>query len=204
MLTDLSRQALTGLRALLVLTVLLGVVYPLAVWGAGLALGDRAQGQPVRLDGVLVGSRLLGQQFVGAEWFHSRPSANDHDSLASAPSNLGPSSPDLLELIAQRRTEVAAVEGADPADVPADALTASGSGLDPHISPAYAALQVPRVARARGLEEERVRDLVAEATDGRVLGFLGEPGVNVLALNVALEQAAPRSASPGPAGGRGD
>ncbi|NPC96507.1 potassium-transporting ATPase subunit KdpC [Nocardioides sp. zg-DK7169] len=192
MLTDLSRQALTGLRALLVLTVVLGVGYPVLVWGVGQLLGDRAQGQPVRLDGEVVGSRLLGQHFEGEEWFRSRPSANDHDSLASAPSNLGPSNTDLLALIAQRRTEVAAVEGVDAADVPADALTASGSGLDPHISPAYAALQVPRVAAARDLDESVVRALVADATVGRGLGFLGEPGVNVLELNLALDRAAPR------------
>ncbi|WP_127479028.1 potassium-transporting ATPase subunit KdpC [Nocardioides pantholopis] len=188
MLPDLARQSLAGLRALLVLTAILGVGYPVAVWGVGQALGDRAAGQPVRHDGQVVGSRLLGQQFEGEEWFHSRPSANDYDTLASAPSNLGPSSPDLLDLVAERRATVADAESADPADVPADALTGSGSGLDPHISPAYAELQAARVAAATGLDEQTVRDLVADHTAGRVLGFLGEPGVNVLELNLAVQE----------------
>ncbi len=135
MLTDLARQSWAGLRALLVLTVVLGVGYPLVVWGAGQLLGDRAAGQPVHRDGEVVGSRLLGQAFQGEEWFHSRPSANDYDSLASAPSNLGPSNPDLLALIEERRAEVADTESVAGADVPPDALTTSGSGLDPHISP---------------------------------------------------------------------
>lgn len=189
MLTDLTRQSLAGLRLLLVMTVLLGVGYPLAVWAAGQAFGDRADGQPVSYDGRVVGSRLLGQQFEGAQWFHSRPSANDYDSLASAPSNLGPSNPDLLTAIAERRAQVAQTEGVDPAAVPPDALTASGSGLDPHISPAYAALQVERVARANGLSEATVRRLVEASTTGRTFGFLGEPGVNVLELNLAVQQA---------------
>ncbi|XBB65642.1 potassium-transporting ATPase subunit KdpC [Nocardioides sp. WV_118_6] len=189
MLTDLTRQSLAGLRLLLVMTVLLGVGYPLAVWAAGQAFGDRADGQPIESNGQVVGSRLLGQQFEGAQWFHSRPSANDYDSLASAPSNLGPSNPDLLALIAERRAQVAQTEGVDPAAVPPDALTASGSGLDPHISPAYAALQVERVAAANGLSEATVRRLVAEHTTGRSLGFLGEPGVNVLELNLAVQRA---------------
>ncbi|MCR6031489.1 potassium-transporting ATPase subunit KdpC [Nocardioides sp. zg-579] len=189
MIKDLSRQSLAALRMLLVLTVLLGVVYPVAVWAAGQAFGARAAGQPVEVDGTVVGSRLLGQQFEGEAWFHSRPSANDHDSLASAPSNLGPSSADLLALVAERRAAVAATEGVEEGDVPPDAVTASGSGLDPHVSPAYAALQAPRVARANGLELSVVEELVDEHTDGRSLGFLGEPGVNVLALNVAVLEA---------------
>ncbi len=189
LLSDLARQSLAGLRLLVVLTVLLGVGYPAAVWGAGQAFGDRADGQPVRLDGQVVGSRLLGQQFEGDEWFHSRPSAGDYDTLASAPSNLGPLSPDLLASIEDRRAEVAAREGVSPQDVPADALTASASGLDPHISPAYAALQAPRVAGANGLSVDEVERLVEESTDGRGLGFLGEPGVNVLELNLAVRHA---------------
>lgn len=204
MLTDLARQGLTGLRTLLVLTVLLGIGYPILVWGAAQAFGDRAEGQPLRHDGEIVGSRLLGQQFEGEEWFHSRPSANDYDTLASAPSNLGPSNADLLALIAERRATVAEIEVVDPAAVPPDALTASGSGLDPHISPAYARLQVPRVARAHGLSEDLVRDLVAAATHGRALGFLGEAGVNVLELNLALAQAGPGETAPEPAAGSGD
>jgi K+-transporting ATPase ATPase C chain len=190
LLPDLARQSLAGLRLLLVLTVLLGVGYPAAVWAAGQAFGDRADGQPVRLDGQVVGSRLLGQQFEGDRWFHSRPSPNDYDTLASGPSNLGPLSADLLAAIDERRADVAAREGVDPAAVPADALTASGSGLDPHISPAYARLQSARVARVNGLPVDEVDRMVAEATAGRGLGFLGEPGVNVLELNLAVRRAA--------------
>jgi K+-transporting ATPase ATPase C chain len=189
LLTDLARQSVAGLRMLLVLTVLLGVGYPVAVWGAGQAFGDRADGQPVRLDGQVVGSRLIGQEFEGDQWFHSRPSANAYDTLASAPSNLGPLDSDLIAAIDDRRAEVAALEGVPASEVPADAVTASGSGLDPHISPAYARLQVARVARANGLAPEEVERLVAEHTDGRGLGFLGEPGVNVLELNLAVAAA---------------
>jgi K+-transporting ATPase ATPase C chain len=190
LLADLARQSLAGLRLLLVMTVLLGVGYPAAVWAAGQAFGDRADGSPVRLDGQVVGSRLIGQQVEGDQWFHPRPSASDYDTLASGPTNLGPANPDLLATIDERRAEVADREGVDGADVPADALTASASGLDPHISPAYALLQVPRVAEANGLSVDEVEDLVADATAGRGLGFLGEPGVNVLELNVALVTAA--------------
>lgn len=190
MIKDFSRQSLAGLRMLLVFTVVLGIIYPAAVWGVGQAVGDRADGQPVRVGGAIVGSALLGQNFEGDEWFHSRPSANDYDSLASAPSNLGPSSPDLIASIEERRAAVAEAESVDPADVPADALTASGSGLDPHISVDYAAIQVRRVAAANGLSAAAVERLVEKHTEGRALGFLGVPGVNVLRLNVAVQAAA--------------
>ena len=190
MLTDFTRQSLAAMRTLLVLTVILGVAYPLAVWGAGRAFGDRAAGQPLRQDGQVVGSRLIGQNFEGEQWFHSRPSANDYDTLATAPSNLGPSNEELLDLIAERRRSVAEAESTDEAAVPPDAVTASGSGLDPHISPAYADLQARRVAQANGLSLAVVRRLVDEHTAGRSLGFLGEPGVNVLELNLAVQRAA--------------
>ncbi|QCX27387.1 potassium-transporting ATPase subunit KdpC [Nocardioides jishulii] len=190
LLHDLTRQSLASLRVLLVLTVVLGIAYPVAVWLVGLPMGERAHGQPIRVDGQVVGSRLLGQQFTGEQWFHPRPSANDHDTLASAPSNLGPLSDELLALVAERRAAVSASEGVDPDDVPPDALTASGSGLDPHISPEYAALQADRVAAANGLDAAEVEELVAEHTTGRFLGFVGEPVVNVLELNVAVRQAA--------------
>lgn len=189
MLTDLTRQSVAGLRLLLVLTLLLGVGYPVAVWLAGQALGDRAHGQPLSLDGQVVGSRLVGQDFEGPAWFHSRPSANDYDTLASGPSNLGPRNQDLLATIRERRAAVADTEHVPPADVPADAVTASGSGLDPQISPAYAAIQAPRVARANGLSVAEVDRLIVRSTTGRTFGFLGEPGVNVLVLNIAVRQA---------------
>lgn len=188
--TDLVRQSLAGLRLLLVMTVLLGVAYPVAVWAAAQPLGDRADGSPVRVDGVIVGSRLIGQQFQGDEWFLSRPSANNYDTLASAPSNLGPLSTELIASIEDRLAEVAAREGVDESQVPADAVTASGSGLDPQISPAYAEIQAPRVAAANGLSVDEVERLIEEHTDGRGLGFLGEPGVNVLELNLAVRAAA--------------
>ncbi len=190
MLNDIARQSLAGLRILLTFTVILGIAYPVAVWAAGQAFGDRADGQPITVDGQVVGSRLLGQNFEGEQWFHSRPSANDYDTLASAPSNLGPSNPDLLALIAERRSAVAGTESVEPGEVPPDAITASGSGLDPHISPEYAALQAPRVAEANGLDLQQVEELIDGATAGRSLGFLGEPGVNVLVLNIAVQEAA--------------
>lgn len=185
-LRDLLRQSFAAARVLLVLTVLLGVLYPAAVWAVGRAVPDRADGSLLRVDGQVVGSRLLGQTFEGPTWFHPRPSAGSYDGLASAPSNLGPSNPDLVAAIEERRAAVAAEEGVEPAAVPPDAVTASGSGLDPHVSPAYADLQVARVARERGLPVDQVRRLVEEATSGRVLGYLGEPTVNVLELNASL------------------
>ncbi len=185
-LRDLLRQSFAAARVLLVLTVLLGVLYPAAVWAVGRAVPDRADGSLLRVDGQVVGSRLLGQTFEGPTWFHPRPSAGSYDGLASAPSNLGPSNPDLVAAIEERRAAVAAEEGVEPAAVPPDAVTASGSGLDPHVSPAYAELQVARVARERGLPVDQVRRLVEEATSGRVLGYLGEPTVNVLELNASL------------------
>jgi len=192
MIKDLGRQSLAGLRILIVLTVILGIAYPAAVWGVGRVVPGQADGQTVTVDGQVVGSGLIGQNFEGDEWFHSRPSANEYDTLASAPTNLGPSNPDLLAAIAERRAEIAETESVDPADVPPDALTASGSGLDPQISVDYARIQVARVAEANGLSESAVRSLVSEHTEGRSLGFLGEPGVNVLRLNVAVRAAAER------------
>ncbi|MGW5310109.1 potassium-transporting ATPase subunit C [Nocardia thailandica] len=275
------RQHLAGLRALLVLTVITGLVYPLAVFAVAQLPGlrERAQGSLRTVDGTLVGSSLIGQSFTGADgaalpgYFQSRPSVagDGYDPLSTAASNLGPedvvdtaSRPSLLSTVCARSKEVGDREGVDggrpfctpggvgavlsvlgprdadggvsrpvavvsvnepcpaapflaeyrgvrvtcaepgadyaagrivpirgdaPADpaVPADAVTASGSGLDPHISPAYAEIQVARVARARGVAPERVRAVLAAHTDGRTLGFLGEPRVNVLELNIDLD-----------------
>ena len=191
------RQTWAGLRVLLVLTVLLGFAYPLAVTGvAKVVFPWQSNGSLVSSTGErvtsrddAVGSLLIGQAFDGPEWFHPRPSAagDGYDTLASAGSNLGPLNEDLLAAVEERRTAVADAEGIEPADVPVDALTASGSGLDPDISPAYAWLQVARVARERGLSQDEVRALVDDATVGRDLGVLGEPRVNVLRLNLALQ-----------------
>jgi potassium-transporting ATPase KdpC subunit len=200
MFSTLRRQTLTGLRLLLVLTVACGLVYPLLVWGVARipGLSGNAEGSLLRdADGTVVGSSLVGVDPVPADpgadpWFHTRPSASSEDVLGPADtstsggSNLAGDSADLRAAVDQRRAQIAAREGVDPAAVPADAVSASASGLDPDISPEYAALQVPRVARVTGLPQERVAELVADATDGRVLGFLGAPTVNVTELNLAV------------------
>ena len=190
------RQYLAGLRVLIVLTVVLGIAYPLAVTGVGqLLLRGQANGSLVSMGGHPVGSALIGQNFTDAkgnalpQWFQSRPSAagaSGYDPTASGASNLGPSNPNLVKAIQARRAAAAALDGVAAAGVPPDALTASGSGLDPQISPAYAYEQVDRVARARGLDPGKVRTLVASMVTPRGLGFLGEPTVDVLQLNIAL------------------
>jgi K+-transporting ATPase ATPase C chain len=186
----MTRQLLAGVRVLLILTLVLGIIYPLAVTGiAQVSFSEKANGSLVQRGGSLVGSRLIGQNFSGPRWFHPRPSAagDGYDALASAASNLGPENAELLAAIRQRRAAVAKENGVDPSEVPPDALTASGSGLDPHISPEYARLQANRVARARGLDPGRVRRLVDEHVEGRTFGFLGERRVNVLELNLAVD-----------------
>jgi K+-transporting ATPase ATPase C chain len=190
-----GRQLVAAVRALLLATVVLGLVYPLLVTGfAQLVAPGRADGSLVRVDGVVVGSSLVGQAFVDAagdplpQYFQSRPSASGYDGAASGGSNLGPNSPELVDLVAERRAAVASFNGVPAADVPADAVTASASGLDPGISPAYAALQVARVAADRGVAVEQVTALVDEATHGRDLGVVGAPSVDVLALNLALDR----------------
>jgi K+-transporting ATPase ATPase C chain len=171
-------------------TLLLGVVYPAAITGiARAAFPDRASGSPLAVDGRVVGSALVGQPFSGPRSFWPRPSATSpaYDALASGGSNLGPTSPELLASVERR---VAALRAAHPeatGPVPVDLVTSSGSGLDPHLSPGAALVQVERVARARGLPAERVRALVLAQVEPRLLGFLGAPRVNVLRLNVALD-----------------
>lgn len=187
------RQILPAVRILAVLTVMVGVAYPLAVTAvAQLTMHSAANGSLVRVHGRVVGSALLGQRFSEAQYFHPRPSAagrDGYDGSASGGSNLGPSSRKLRQDVA---TRVAAFRAenqlSDDASVPVDAVTASGSGLDPHISVANARLQAPRVARERGLSVRRVLALVDAHTDARSLGVLGQPGVNVLELNVALDE----------------
>lgn len=185
-----------ALRTLALATLVLGVGYSLAVTGlAQLLVPARADGSLLELDGTVIGSSLLGQSFTDADgtalprYFQSRPSAAGvgYDAGASGGSNLGPENPELVEQIESRRAEIAAREGVDPSAVPADAVTASASGLDPDISPAYASLQVERVARERGLDPAAVRELVAQHTSHPLLGA---PGVQVLALNLALDEAA--------------
>ena len=191
------RSAGVAVRLTLLATVVLGIAYPLAVWGVGqAAFHDQANGSMVESsDGTVVGSSLIGQSFDGAhadEWFQSRPSAageKGYDAGASSGSNLGPTNPDLRKAVEERRAAVAKADGVSPADVPADAVTASGSGLDPDISPEYAQQQIARVAAARGMSTDAVRALVDQHTESRQLGFLGEPVVNVLELNLALAKA---------------
>ncbi|WBP88339.1 K(+)-transporting ATPase subunit C [Kitasatospora cathayae] len=198
------RTHFTALRVLLVLTVILGVAYPLLITGISQAVfSDKANGSIVKSDGKEVGSSLLGQNYdlpkknpddpkeepvPDPKWFQPRPSANNHAGDNSGASNLGPNSDDLLKAVNDRRAAVAAFDGVDPASVPADALTASGSGLDPHISVAYAKEQVNRVAKERKLPVETVAKLVDRYTEGRSLGFLGQEGVNVVLLNKAISE----------------
>jgi K+-transporting ATPase ATPase C chain len=210
-------QLLAALRAVLVLTVLVGLLYPLAVTGlAEVAFGDKADGSLIRRDGQVVGSSLIGQTFTTDEYFQGRPSAagaaasgsmvdvldddgeptgatvpadpKDLTQVNSGASNLGPTNEDLLTTIADREAAYRDLNGlADDQKVPVDAVTASGSGVDPQISVTNARLQAPRVADARGLDVDQVLALVDDHTESRSLGFLGEKGVNVLALNLALE-----------------
>jgi len=192
-----SRQYWVAVRAMLVFTAVLGVGYTAVVTGIGqLALPAQANGSIAHLDGEAVGSTLIGQSFTDAngdplpEWFQSRPSAagDGYDAAASSGSNYGPESDELLAAVNDRRESIAELEGVNPDSIPADALTASGSGLDPHISADYARLQVARVADSRGLAESAVRSLVEQSVQGRDLGYLGDPTVNVLELNIALAE----------------
>ncbi|TQM09284.1 potassium-transporting ATPase subunit C [Pseudonocardia kunmingensis] len=200
MFSLLTRQSAAALRMLVALTVLLGIGYPLSVWGVAHlpGLAHHAEGSVVTgPGGTPVGSSLIGIDPVAADpaadpYFHTRPSASAEDVLGpgdpstSGGSNQGGFSEDLLASVEQRRTLIAQREGVRPDQVPADAVTASASGVDPGISPDYAALQVPRVARVTGLGEERVRELVAASTHGRPLGVLGAPAVDVTGLNLAV------------------
>jgi K+-transporting ATPase ATPase C chain len=207
-LTGSAGQFGVAIRALLVFTVALGIVYPLAMTGVAQALfHGNANGSIVQVNGKDVASDLIGQAYTrqvikdgkpevdsdgnpvmeaDPKWFQTRPSAVDYDAMGSSGSNLGPNNSDLLAAVQERKKAVAELEGVDPSQVPPDALTTSGSGLDPDISPAYAALQVNRVARERGLSVDQVEQLVRQNTEGRTLGFLGEPRVNVVTLNNAL------------------
>jgi K+-transporting ATPase ATPase C chain len=194
-LTDSVRRAGAALRLVVVLTIVLGLAYPLLITGLSQAvLTDQADGSLITRNGQVVGSSLLGQAVDGDRWFQPRPSAagDGYNAAESGGSNLGPNNEDLLALVDERRAEVAKREKVAPDAVPVDAVTASGSGLDPDISPEYAALQVHRVARENELSRDEVLTIVAEATSGRTLGFLGEPRVNVVLMNAALSERAAR------------
>jgi len=190
------KEFFSEIRGAVVSTLVLEIVccglYTLVVFGIGQALfRDKADGSLiVDSSGTIRGSRLLGQQFASDKYFHSRPSAagNGYDATSSSGSNLGPTSQKLHDSIAQNVSDYRSQNGlATNAPVPADAVTASASGLDPHISVDNAELQIPRVAKARNLSEDKVRELLRKNTDGPDLGFLGDPGVNVLTLNLALD-----------------
>jgi potassium-transporting ATPase KdpC subunit len=203
------RQHIAAFRALLVFTVLVGLIYPLVMVGvAQAAFHNKANGSLVTYNGRVVGSGLLCQEFTDAkgnplpQYFQPRPSfaivsgnKNDYgcDPLYSSASNYGPTNPTQVQLIQQRQKQISAFDHVPISQIPPDAVTASGSGLDPNISPANAYMQVPRVAAVRHLPVSEVRNLVTENITGRTLGFLGEPTVNVLTLNIKLDQLSAKS-----------
>jgi K+-transporting ATPase ATPase C chain len=188
------KNLLTAILMTIATTILLGLVYPLFVTGlAQIIFPDKANGQLIRRgDGVIIGSRILGQPFSGPGYFHSRPSAAGpagYDAGASGASNLGPTNKILIERI---KGDVARLQAENPGKpVPIDLVTTSGSGLDPHITAAAAEFQIPRVARERGLSESDLRAIISAHTEGRQFGFLGEPRVNVVELNLDLDGRAP-------------
>ena len=195
MFNGVVRQVLVATIFTITTTAVFGIGYPLVVTGlAQMLFPDQANGSLIERDGKAVGSRLIGQPFSKAGYFWSRPSAagKGYDATASGGSNLGPTNGTLIERVETERARLAATNPGTP--VPVDLVTTSASGLDPHLSPAGALFQVPRVARERGIDEAVIRDLVQAHTDGRELGFFGEPRVNVLELNLTLDERYPRSA----------
>ena len=207
-LPSIVRQHIAGLRLLLVFTVLTGIIYPVVMWGIGqVAFNHQANGSMVSFHGRVVGSSLLCQEFTSAkgdplaQYFQPRPSAatptptpkGDYgcDPTFSSASNYGPNNPAFIKLVQQRLQQVASFNHVSIAQVPPDAVTASGSGLDPDISPQYAAIQVNRVAAARHVSPAAIQALVSQYTQGRTIGFLGEPRVDVLNLNIALDEKYP-------------
>jgi K+-transporting ATPase ATPase C chain len=185
----MKKNLLTSVLMTVVTTILLGLIYPLLATGlAQMLFPDKANGQLLYRDGKLIGSRIIGQPFTGTAYFHSRPSAagTGYDAANSGGSNLGPTN---QKLIARVNQDVAALHSENPSQpVPVDLVTTSTSGLDPDITPAAALFQVPRIAKERGLSEQAVSNLVRKHTKGRDLGVLGEPRVNVLELNLALDE----------------
>ncbi|WP_328773045.1 potassium-transporting ATPase subunit KdpC [Streptomyces sp. NBC_00286] len=200
-LVNTGRMVWAALRMLLVLTVVTGIVYPLVVTGIGQALfNDKANSSIVKVDGKEVGSKLIGQSWnlpgtdkPDPKWFQGRPSNSGYDPLSTGSSQLGAGDPTLVKNVKAAKQRVAAFNGVPESEVPKDAVTGSASAIDPHISPAYADIQVQRVAENNGLTVGQVRKLVDEHTDGRTLGFMGEPHVNVLELNIALKELVAKS-----------
>ena len=185
----MKKNLLIAVRFTLVTTLLFGLAYPLAVTGlAQLLFPHRANGQLIEKNGKVIGSRIIGQEFTGPSYFHSRPSAagTGYDPLASGGSNLAPTNRALIDRVAAEVKKLRAQNPGTP--IPVDLVTASASGLDPDISPAAAEFQAPRVARARGISEQLIKALVQRHTRGRTVGFLGEPRVNVLELNLDLDR----------------
>jgi K+-transporting ATPase ATPase C chain len=181
------KNLVTAILMTMVTTIILGLAYPLIVTGlAQVIFPDKANGQLIRnAEGTVIGSRLIAQPFTSPGYFRSRPSANGYDANGSGGSNLGPTNQKLIDRV---KTDVEKLQAENPGKpVPIDLVTTSGSGLDPHISPAAAEFQVPRVARERGMSEDELRQIVAAHTEGRQFGFLGEPRINVLELNLDLD-----------------
>jgi K+-transporting ATPase ATPase C chain len=195
----MTRVLRGSLVAVLLCTLVFGLAYPLLMTGFAQAFfSGKANGSLVKVDGGVVGSKLVAQGFTSPKYFHSRPSATSpaYNAGATTFANLGPTNPDLAKAVRQQARAILKLErpynpGLAIGDIPVDAVTTSGSGIDPHISPANARLQAARIASVRGLPKPRVLDLIDTYTDGRALGFLGEPGVNVLELNLALDREKP-------------
>ncbi len=191
----MKKNLITAILMTIATTILLGIIYPLVVTGlAQVLFPSKANGQLIEANGRLIGSRIIGQAFTGASYFHSRLSSagNGYDPTASNGSQLGPTNHLLVDRV---KGDVATLQAENPGvPVPIDLVTSSGSGLDPDITPAAAEFQIPRVARQRGLSQDRVRELVRQHTEQRQFGFLGEPRVNVLELNLALDQISRKAA----------
>lgn len=188
----MKKNLLTAFLMTIATTILLGIIYPLVVTGlAQLFFPKKANGELIEANGKLIGSRLIGQGFSGAGYFHSRPSAVNYDPTNSNGSQLGPTNHQLMDRV---KGDVATLQAENPGvPVPIDMVTTSASGLDPDITPAAAEFQIPRVAKERGLSQEQLRELVRQHTESRQFGFLGEPRVNVLELNLALDVLKPKS-----------
>jgi K+-transporting ATPase ATPase C chain len=188
------RALVSSVIAVVLFTAVFGFAYPALMTGfAQVAFSEKADGSLIEQDGQVVGSRLAAQAFTAPEYFHPRPSAVDYNAAGTSFLNLGPTNPDLATFVDEQAQAILELEGPynpglEIGDIPVDAVTTSGSGIDPHISPAYADLQAARIADVRGLSLDRVQELIDDAIDGRFIGFFGEPGVNVLELNLALDQ----------------